>query len=75
MTHKYSFLSGRLRQLDMNQGDVAERLGICPAAVSDRFRGRTSWTLYEAYEVLDLIGAKPDELPIYFPREGKNLAF
>lgn len=70
MTRKYSYLAGRLRQLDMTQGDVAKRLGLCSAAVSDRFRGRTPWTLWEAYEVLDLVGAEPSELPIYFPANG-----
>lgn len=70
MARKYSYLAGRLRQLDMTQADVAERLGVGVAAVSDRFRGRTAWTLWEAYQVLDLIGAQPEELPLYFPKNG-----
>ncbi len=70
MTRKYSFLAGRLRQLNMDQRDVGERLGICSAAVSQRFRGRTPWTLWECYEVLDLIGAQPEELTEYFPKDG-----
>ncbi|MBE6069835.1 MAG: helix-turn-helix transcriptional regulator [Clostridium lundense] len=67
----YTFLRGRLRQLDMTQADLARVLGIQQSAVSQRFCGRTPWSSTEMYQVLDVCQAQPDELHLYFPRDGK----
>lgn len=69
---KYSYLSGRLRQLDMTQSDVAEALGLKQAAVSHRFTGRTPWSCTEMYEVLALVKAPPEDLHLYFPADGRT---
>lgn len=66
----YRYLAGRLRQLGLQQIDLGRELGLCPTAVSHRFTGRTPWTIEEMYKVLDLIGADPEELHVYFPRDG-----
>lgn len=71
MTKKYSYLAGRLRQLELTQDDVARKLGIQQPAVSRRFNGRTPWTSDEMYQILDICRAKPEELHLYFPRDGR----
>lgn len=71
---KYKYLSGRLRQLGITQSDVAETLGIQQAAVSNRFTGRTSWTITEMYKILDLCRAQPEDLHLYFPREEEDIS-
>lgn len=73
MAHrKYCYLAGRLRQLDLTQSDVAEALGLRQAAVSHRFTGRTPWSITEMYVILDLCHASPEELYLYFPRDGRT---
>ena len=71
MTKKYSYLSGRLRQLELTQEDVAKKLGVKQPSVSQRFNGRIQWTSEEMYLILDLCQAKPEELHLYFPRDGR----
>lgn len=68
----YQYLSGRLRQLGIHQGDLGEMLGMSPAAVSRRFTGTTPWTVDEIYKVLEACRAAPEEFPIYFPPPTKK---
>lgn len=74
MTKRYSYLMGRLRQLEMTQEDLARKLGVSQGAVSSRFNGRVPWTDREMYEILDICQAQPEELHLYFPREGRAIA-
>ncbi len=74
MTRRYSYLSGRLRQLELTQADVARKLGIGQPAISSRFNGRVPWTDKEMYQILDLCRARPEELHLYFPRDGRATA-
>lgn len=67
----YAHLRGRLRQLKFTQTDLAQVLGLQQSAVSKRFNGCTQWTSKEMYHVLDLCRAQPEELHLYFPRDGK----
>lgn len=71
MTRRYSYLSGRLRQLELTQTDVGKTLGLSQTAISQRFNGRTSWSSDEMYKILDLCRARPEELHLYFPRDGR----
>lgn len=74
MTRRYSYLSGRLRQLELTQADVAKKLGVGQPAISSRFNGRVPWTSDEMYKILDLCRARPEELHLYFPRDGRATA-
>ena len=72
MTKKYLYLSGRLRQLGMDRGDLAHALDMSPQAISHRFTGRTAWNVDEMYRTLDICRAQPEELHLYFPRDGRT---
>lgn len=63
----YCYLSGRLRQLGLDQRDLALILHLSEASVSHRMVGRTPWRAHEMYAVLRAIGAEADELAVYFP--------
>lgn len=67
MVSKYPFLSGRLRQLGLRQGDVARELDLSDVAISHRLLGKTPWKIGEMYKVLEICRAQPDELHVYFP--------
>lgn len=63
----YDFLAGRLRQLKMQQRDLARALVMSETSLSHRMTGQVPWRVDEMYDVLRIIGAAPAELPLYFP--------
>lgn len=63
----YDFLAGRLRQLRMQQRDLARALAMSETSLSHRMTGQVPWRVDEMYSVLRIIKASPDELPLYFP--------
>ena len=63
----YDFLAGRLRQLKMQQRDLARALAMSETSLSHRMTGQVPWRVDELYSVLRIIKASPDELPLYFP--------
>ena len=66
----YEYLSGRLKQLGVKQGDLAKRWNLSQAAISHRFCGKTPWTIDEMYDILEICYAQPEELHIFFPLKG-----
>ena len=66
----YDFLAGRLRQLKMQQRDLARALAMSETSLSHRMTGQVPWRVDEMYSVLRIIKASPDELPRYFPAAG-----
>ena len=67
MDLSYDFLAGRLRQLKMQQRDLARALAMSETSLSHRMTGQVPWRVDEMYSVLRIIKASPDELPLYFP--------
>ena len=63
----YDYLAGRLRQLKLQQRDLAEKLAMSESSLSHRMTGQVAWRIDEMYSVLRIIKASPAELPIYFP--------
>ena len=63
----YDFLAGRLRQLKMQQRDLARALAMSETSLSHRMTGQVPWRVDEMYSVLRIIKASPDELQLYFP--------
>lgn len=63
----YDYLAGRLRQLKLKQRDLAKELAMSETSLSHRMTGQVAWRIDEMYSVLHIIGAAPDELPLYFP--------
>lgn len=63
----YDFLAGRLRQLKLQQRDLARALAMSETSLSHRMTGQVPWRVDEMYSVLRIIKASPDELPLYFP--------
>ena len=67
---KYKYLRGRLRSLGMKDGDLAREIGLDSNALSHRMTGRTAWRADEMYAVLRVCGGTPEELHLYFPKDG-----
>ena len=63
----YDYLAGRLRQLKLQQRDLARALAMSETSLSHRMTVQVPWRVDEMYDVLRIIGAAPAELPLYFP--------
>ena len=65
---KYTMIRRRLREIDMPQYELAERMQMPPTTLSGKMSGRSPWTEPEMQKLLEVI-AEPDEtLGDYFPR-------
>ena len=60
-----------IRQIDV-ANYIAEKLNntCCLSHISDLINARRPWGIDEAYTVLDLIGARPEQFHEYFPKGG-----
>ena len=74
--------SGRLRHRKLRaallsagweHAELADALGISPTSVSNRMRGKYSWTIDEAWEVMGLLGiSDPAQLGVLFSPQGED---
>lgn len=66
----YRYLRGRLKQLGIEMDELSARMALSPPSLSRRFNCYIPWSIREAYQLMDIIGAAPEELYIYFPKGG-----
>lgn len=69
MAKPYRRLRFELHERDLDQAAVAQRLHRCDSYVSFRMNGKTPWTLREAFELMQMIGAPFERITDYFPPE------
>lgn len=67
MPRPYARLRFELRERDIDQNALAAMLKRGDSYISDRMNGKGSWTLWEALEMMRIIGAKPEDFAAYFP--------
>jgi len=65
-------LHGALKANDLTIQDVADELGRSLTYVNVRMAGKESFTLDEAYAILDMVGADESEIYWYFPKDKKG---
>lgn len=70
----YRYLRGRLKQLGIEMDELSIRMKMSRPSLSRRFNCRIPWSIEEAYQLMNIIGAVPEELHLYFPRDGKTPA-
>lgn len=69
---RFCHLACRLRELGLNQTDLAYAMGLSHTAISNRMIGKTPWNVIEMYRVLEVCRAQPEELHLYFPAPQKK---
>lgn len=67
--NKRSRLETELFANRYTEADVAAVIGRSVPYISDRFNGRKSFTVSEAYKLLELLGREPEEIFGFFPPE------
>jgi len=60
----------RLKELGMDHGYLAKKLGMYPHTLSKRMTGKLPWQLSEMYTVLDTLLLPYDLMHEYFPKGG-----
>lgn len=70
--NKRSRLETELFANRCTEADVAAVIGRSVPYISDRFNGRKSFTVSEAYKLLELLGREPEEIFGFFPPEKKG---
>lgn len=65
---KYTMIRRRLREIDMPQYELAERMKMAPQTLSGKMSGRSPWTEPEMQRLLDEIAQPEETLGDYFPR-------
>lgn len=63
----YSKLRGRMSELDISSGDLANYLGKSPSYVSYRLTNRYGWEINEIYQILDYLKLPHEAIFAYFP--------
>ena len=68
----YHALRAALYGDGVTHDQLARRLRIGTATVSRKLNARSPWTLAECYQVMDLLGKPYEQIPLIFPRDGRN---
>ena len=73
MAKPFYKLRFRLGEADITQCILADRIGRSQGYVGRRLAGTASWTLEDAYNILDMLELPDEALGEYFPRKEKKL--
>ena len=58
----YDYLAGRLRQLKLQQRDLARALAMSETSLSHRMTGQVPWRVDEMYDVLRISGLTGEKM-------------
>lgn len=66
MEYRYPRLRGRIREILVTQGRLAERLGISQTSLTNKLTGRTEFNRDEIIRIVDLLNIPKSEVYDYF---------
>lgn len=67
---KFSYLRKLLYQKDVDQAYLGELLKRSTVYISNCMTAKTPWKQDEQYKIMDIIGAKYEEMYLLFPKDG-----
>ncbi|SFI98672.1 hypothetical protein SAMN02910435_01128 [Ruminococcaceae bacterium D5] len=67
MPNPFYRLRFELKERDIQQQELAGRLRRGACYISHRFRSKGSWSLWEAFEMMRIIGEPLEKIALYFP--------
>lgn len=70
----FHLLRCKMQERGYDQVHLARALGMSRMTLSSHINGRWPWTLTEMYSVCDLLEIRYDQLHLYFPKDGKDMA-
>lgn len=66
MSRNYSKLLGRMREYGLSQRDLARTIGINPATLNAKLKGRNAFTAPEIDAICKAVEISNDEIGLYF---------
>lgn len=72
MSIPYQAVRAELFANEIGHELLARRLRISAHTVSRKLNAHTEWALEECYQIMDLLGRPYTDLPLLFPRKGRN---
>lgn len=75
MAKPFYKLRFELGELEITQEQLGKMMGRSQAYVGRRLAGTASWTLEDAYRILDIIGQPDTALMEYFPRHKQKKVY
>jgi transcriptional regulator with XRE-family HTH domain len=70
MIRKFRVLRVQMAAEGLTQADIARKLLVSLATISNKMRGIYPWTLTEMYTLMDLLGWPYDRMHELFPKDG-----
>lgn len=67
MNTRFFEIRAEMSRQKISGADMAEKLGISPAAFSARINGRSQFSLKQAYQIMKILGLPMDHFSRYFP--------
>lgn len=65
-------LKGKMSEHNIKQFELAEVLRLSSASISNRMSGRHPFNIYEIYKICDILQIPYEQIPVYFPPEGRR---
>lgn len=66
MARAFRKLRCKLVEMDIQQKELADRLGVSPSTISTRLSGQLPWSVPEAVRVAEILGIPLDQLSVFF---------
>ena len=67
-----NLLRAKMLESGVDVKTICEVCGISYPSFYRKLNAHTEWTLEECYQIMDLLGRPYTDLPLLFPRRGKN---
>lgn len=71
MYNTYNKIRGRMREMGVDRKWIRQKVGICEGAFSQKMNAKSSFSLDEAYAILDALRIPREKIYEYFPPDGK----
>ena len=66
MARAFRKLRCKLVEMDIQQKELADQLGVSPSTISTRLSGQLPWSVPEAVQVAGILGIPLDQLSVFF---------
>lgn len=73
MAKPHAKLRGAMVASDIDESYLARKLLRGVTYISARMMGRKPWPLDEAYAIMDMLQLPHEQLPVYFPPQGRAM--
>lgn len=63
----HSKLRGRMKERDVDNKYLCRKWGQAESTISHKMTGKVAWSIFEVYELMDLLNIDREEMHLYFP--------